>query len=62
MPRSADAPEGDGYLLAVAYLGQENKGELQVFDALDIAAGPIARARVPRRVPYGFHGNWLAAS
>ena len=62
VPRTPDATEGDGYLLAVAYLGQENKGELQVFDALDIAAGPIARAKVPRRVPYGFHGNWMAAS
>ena len=62
VPRSADAAEGDGYLLAVAYLGQENRGELQVFDALDIAAGPVARAQVPRRVPYGFHGNWMAAS
>ena len=62
VPRSADAAEGDGWLLAVAYLGEENQGELQVFDALDIAAGPIARARVPRRVPYGFHGNWMAAS
>ena len=62
VPRSADAAEGDGWLLSVAYLGAENKGELQVFDALDIPAGPIGRARVPRRVPYGFHGNWLAAS
>ena len=32
-----------------------------VYDAQDVAAGPIATARVPRRVPFGFHGNWRAA-
>jgi carotenoid cleavage dioxygenase len=30
-----------------------------VFEALDIAKGPIATARMPRRVPFGFHGNWV---
>jgi carotenoid cleavage dioxygenase-like enzyme len=23
-----------------------------------MAAGPIASAKMPRRVPFGFHGNW----
>ena len=27
--------------------------------ALDIAKGPIAIAEMPRRVPFGFHGNWV---
>ncbi|HQP19922.1 MAG TPA: carotenoid oxygenase family protein [Phenylobacterium sp.] len=31
-----------------------------MFDAQDVAAGPIAVAEVPRRVPFGFHGNWVA--
>ncbi len=62
VPRSANAAEGDGWVLSVVHRGEENRAELQVFDALDIAAGPIGRARVPRRVPFGFHGNWLAAS
>ena len=62
VPRSPDAEEGDGYLLAVVHRGEDNRSELQVFDATDIEAGPIGRARVPRRVPFGFHGNWRAAS
>ena len=25
---------------------------------LDLAAGPVAMAELPRRIPFGFHGNW----
>ncbi len=58
VPRAADAPEGDGWVLAVAYRGAEDRSDLLVFDAADLPAGPIATAKVPRRVPFGFHGNW----
>jgi len=34
---------------------------LDVIDARDVAAGPVARVKMPRRVPFGFHGNWFAA-
>ena len=30
-----------------------------LLDALDIAKGPIAVAKLPRRVPFGFHGSWI---
>ena len=36
------------------------RSELIVLDAMDITAGPVAVAKVPRRVPFGFHGNWIA--
>lgn len=26
----------------------------------DISAGPVARAHLPQRVPFGFHGNWVS--
>jgi carotenoid cleavage dioxygenase len=29
-----------------------------VFDARDVALGPVAVGQLPHRVPYGFHGNW----
>jgi len=61
-PRSATADEGDGWITAVAYRGENDRSELLVFEAQDIAAGPIATALMPRRVPFGFHGNWVNAA
>jgi carotenoid cleavage dioxygenase len=61
VPRSAEAGEGDGFLVAVAYRAAENRSDLLVLDAQDIEAGPIATAALPRRVPFGFHGNWVGA-
>ena len=58
VPRSAEAAEGDGWLLAVVYRAVSNTSDLALFDATDVAAGPIALAHAPRRVPFGFHGNW----
>ena len=31
-----------------------------VFDAADIAQGPVARIRLPHRVPNGFHATWVS--
>ena len=52
------AREGDGFLVTTVYRGAENRSDFVVFDAGDVAAGPIATAELPRRVPFGFHGNW----
>lgn len=59
-PRSADAPEGDGWVTAVVWRAGEDRSDFLVFEAQDIAKGPIAVAKLPRRVPFGFHGNWVA--
>jgi carotenoid cleavage dioxygenase len=59
-PRPGGTEEGDGWLTAVVYRAAEDRSDLLIFDALDLAKGPIATAQVPRRVPFGFHGNWAA--
>ena len=56
--RSADAAEGDGWLLSVVYRRGTDTSDLAIFEAQDVAKGPIALAHMPRRVPFGFHGNW----
>ena len=58
VPRSKDAPEGDGYLIALIYRAATNQSELLILNAQDITGRPEAVLKVPRRVPQGFHGNW----
>ena len=60
VPRSADAPEGDGWLLSIVGRRAHNRTDLVVLDALDIAAGPVATVRMPCRIHEGFHGTWMA--
>lgn len=58
VPRSAQAEEGDGWVVTTVYRGEIGTSDFLVFDAQNISAGPIASARLPRRVPFGFHGSW----
>ena len=60
VPRSADAPEGDGYIMALSYRAATDTSELLILDAQDIAGEPVAVLKVPRRVPVGFHGNFVS--
>lgn len=61
VPRSEDAAEGEGYLLSVVTDFETRLSSLYIFDALNIAAGPVARAHLSHRVPPGFHGTWRQA-
>jgi len=51
--------EDAGYLLSVVFERATRRSYLAVLDATDVTAGPVARVRLPRRVPFGFHGTWL---
>jgi carotenoid cleavage dioxygenase-like enzyme len=58
VPRADDAAEGDGWVVSVIFRAAEGRSDLAVFEATDIAKGPIALAHLSARVPAGFHGNW----
>jgi carotenoid cleavage dioxygenase-like enzyme len=62
VPRRPDSAEDDGYVLALAYDEARHTSDFYVLDACNIAGEPIARIVLPHRVPYGFHGNWVAAA
>jgi carotenoid cleavage dioxygenase len=61
VPRHADAAEGDGYLLTLVNRFETMLNELLLFDARDLAAGPIATIKLPVRLRNGIHGNWVPA-
>jgi len=58
IPRSKNALENDGFLLTVIYRGHENRSDLLILDASDIAKPALATIQLPHRIPFGFHGNW----
>jgi carotenoid cleavage dioxygenase-like enzyme len=62
VPKSADAAEGEGYLLSVATDLAEGKSSLAILDAGNVSAGPLAMAQLEHRIPIGFHGGWRPAS
>ena len=62
VPRREDAPEGDGYLLTTVYHAEEGASDLLILDAMNVDAEPVAVVRARQRVPYGFHGTWVAAA
>jgi carotenoid cleavage dioxygenase-like enzyme len=57
-PRIGATEEDDGYVMA--FVTDENTGrsEVQIIDARQFEAGPVARVLLPTRVPAGFHGTW----
>jgi len=61
VPKSPTAGEDEGYLMTFVYDAANNRSEFIVLDAQHVAGEPVARVQIPRRVPYGFHGNWVAA-
>ena len=46
VPKNQNSDEGQGFLIALAYLGKENRSDLMVFDAENISNGPLARGYV----------------
>ncbi len=58
VPKSADAAEGEGYVLSVATSFDTRLSSLLIFDSLNISAGPVAKVHLSHRVPAGFHGHW----
>jgi carotenoid cleavage dioxygenase len=59
VPRSQNAPEGDGYLIGIADRPFESRSDLLVLDAQRLAEGPLATVRMPFRLYTQIHGWWV---
>jgi carotenoid cleavage dioxygenase-like enzyme len=61
VPRGPTAAENDGWVLVLAFDPERQASDFYVLAADDLAGEPVAVVRLPHRVPYGFHGNWIPA-
>jgi carotenoid cleavage dioxygenase len=61
-PRVGAAAEDDGYLTTFTTDVGRDCSECLVFDATDIAAGPVARVKLPERISSGTHSCWTPAA
>ncbi len=59
-PAGSDAGELSGWYLSYVYDPVRDGSDLVIINASDFQGRPVARVQLPRRVPYGFHGNWIA--
>lgn len=62
VPRALHAAEDDGWVMAFVYDQEKNSSDVVIIQARDFAAEPVAIIHLPRRVPFGFHGNWVPSS
>jgi carotenoid cleavage dioxygenase-like enzyme len=60
-PRSQDAPEGDGFVIALQNNYEEMCSELTIVDTKDMSKA-VALVKLPVRLRAGLHGNWVDSS
>jgi carotenoid cleavage dioxygenase-like enzyme len=60
-PEGQGEPELDGWYLGIATDVAATRSWLVIWDASVFPSEPVARVRLPHRVPNGLHGNWMPA-
>lgn len=61
-PRPGATAEDDAYVLTFVTDMNADRSECLILDAADLAAGPIARVRLPERISSGTHACWAPAA
>jgi carotenoid cleavage dioxygenase len=61
VPKPGSPREGEGWLVGVGFDSRRQQSFATVFDAMNLAAGPQAIARLPYWTPYCFHGHFHVA-
>ncbi|MGR9090811.1 MAG: carotenoid oxygenase family protein [Gammaproteobacteria bacterium] len=60
VPKAGGTAEDDGWLLTYVHDLRGESAEFVVMDASDFARGYVAQVKLPQRIPFGFHGNWVS--
>lgn len=62
VPRRAARSEDDGWLITLVTDVNRNLSEGRIYAAQNLRAGPLARIRLPLRIPSGTHACWADAA
>ena len=54
-----DGGEGEGWIIALANRLEELRNDVVIFDAQEVAKGPIAIIHLPLKLRLGYHGNFV---
>ena len=57
-PRQGSKGEDDGYVLTFVTDMNDDSSSCLIFDAADVAAGPVASVALPQRICVGTHSYW----
>jgi len=61
VPAEGADPDGDeGWVMSYVHDEATAQTAFTILDASDLRKPPVARVPLPQRVPYGFHGSWIA--
>ena len=59
VPHPGGAEEDDGYLMTIVTDVAAVASDLVIYDAKSMSSTPVARVKLPQRVPSGFHCTWV---
>jgi len=59
LPKTSQKSEDDGYLIGTSLDFVKQRTQLNILDAQQVEAGPIAILELPYHLPLGFHGTWM---
>ncbi len=62
VPAPGSDAEERGWLVGTSYDWRQRRTTLSVFDAAQVADGPVAQATLPYGLPLGIHGQFVAAA
>ena len=60
VPKKQAADPEASWVLSYIYDAATDRSDLIILDGEDFDGAPVATIHLPQRVPYGFHGEWIA--